>query len=68
MLPSVAVDIDEVEKSPWDEIFEKPIDLTDVPGLEQRLWQIDLQVDICKKNQMDDTFGISIFLQLFMGY
>lgn len=44
MAASVPVDIDEVENSPWDEIFEKSTDLTEVAGLEQRLWQIDLQV------------------------
>jgi hypothetical protein len=44
MTPSVAVEIDEVENSPWDEIFEKSTDITEVAGLEQRLRQIDLQV------------------------
>ena len=44
MVPSEAVSIDEVEPSPWDEIFESEANLCEISRLEQRLAQIDLQV------------------------
>ena len=47
MVPAEAVDIDEVEKSPWDDIFDSDANLFEISRLEQRLAQIDLQVSCC---------------------
>ncbi len=48
MVPAESVDIDEVEKSPWDEIFDSDANLFEISRLEQRLAQIDLQVSSFK--------------------
>ena len=44
MIPAEAVDIDEVEKSPWDNIFDSEANLCEISRLEQQLAQIDLEV------------------------
>jgi hypothetical protein len=46
MIPAEAVSIDDVEKSPWEGIFEKEVNLCEVSRLEQSLAQIDLEVNI----------------------
>ncbi len=46
MIPAEAVDIDDVEKTPWDSIFDSDANLFEISRLEQRLAQIDLQVTI----------------------
>jgi hypothetical protein len=45
MTPSEALSIDEVEKDPWDSIFDTEPNLCDISRLEQSLAQIDTEVE-----------------------